>query len=300
MKKIKNLEKAVLLLLLLCSVTMMDAQTQEVPLKVRFFCTNWGMTDTWDAFCERVKTAGFDGVETWLPADGPQLEEMEAALEKHGLQLILLSAGSGKTFDAYLANFVDNLERAVARHPVLVNCHTGKDHFTFAQNKALIDAATAISEDSGVEVVHETHRGRFSFAAHITKTYLEALPDLSLALDISHWCNVHESMLADQPEAVELALRRTRHIHARIGHTQGPQVNDPRAPEWEGVVEQHVQWWDSVVEHQRQQGNATLTITTEFGPPTYMPVLPYTRQPVADQWVINQYMLKQLKARYTQ
>lgn len=297
MKTIKNRGKAVLSLILFCSIIMMETQAQEV--QVRFFCTNWGMAGTWDAFCERVKSAGFDGVETWLPADGPGRDQMEAALEKHDLQLILLSAGSGDSFDAYLADFVANLERAVARRPVLVNCHTGKDHFTFAQNKALIDAATAISRESGVEVVHETHRGRFSFAAHITASYLEALPGLSLALDISHWCNVHESMLADQPEAVALALARTRHIHVRIGHPEGPQVNDPRAPEWEGTVAQHLQWWDRVVEQQRQQGRGTLTITTEFGPPTYMPVLPYTRQPVADQWAVNKYMFELLKARYT-
>ncbi|MGV3763028.1 sugar phosphate isomerase/epimerase family protein [Parapedobacter sp.] len=296
--KAKELGKAVLPLMLICSVMMMSAQTLEV--KVSFFCTNWGVAEPWDAFCARVKSAGFDGVETWLPADGPQRDAMEAALEKYDLQLILLSSGNGDTFEAYLENFIANLERAVARRPRLVNCHTGKDHFTFDQNKALIEAATAISKESGVEVVHETHRGRFSFAAHVTKSYLEALPELALALDISHWCNVHESMLGDQPEAVALALSRTRHLHARVGHPEGPQVNDPRAPEWAGVVAQHMAWWDRVVEYQRQGGKTALTITTEFGPPTYMPVLPYTRQPVADQWSVNKYMFEQLKARYSE
>lgn len=299
MKKISKMNKVVLTVMCLCVMTALKAQEQTTPVRVSFFCTNWGMSDTWDGFCKRVKAAGFDGVETWLPTEDSERKEMEAALGKYELELILLSAGNGNTFDAYLENFITNLKRAVAQRPRLVNCHTGKDYFTYAQNKALIDAATAISKESGVEVAHETHRGRFSFAAHVTKSYLDGLPDLSLALDISHWCNVHESMLSDQQETVELALSRTRHIHARIGHPQGPQVNDPRAPEWKDVVQQHLQWWDRVVELQQQQGNATLTITSEFGPPTYMPVLPYTRQPVADQWSINQYMFEQLKARYT-
>lgn len=169
-----------------------------------------------------------------------------------------------------------------------------------AQNQRLIQAATVISKESGVEVAHETHRGRFSFAAHVTKTYLEEIPDLSLTMDISHWCNVHESMLTDQTDAVELALSRTRHIHARVGHPQGPQVNDPRAPEWADILAQHLKWWDSVLEYQRQKNSSSLTITMEFGPPTYMPVLPFTRQPVADQWAVNQYMLQLLKNRYTE
>jgi hypothetical protein len=43
----------------------------------------------------------------------------------------------------------------------------------------------------------------------------------------------------------------------------------------------------------------TITILTEFGPPDYMPVLPYTRLPVANQWEINVYMLNLLRKRYS-
>ncbi len=74
------------------------------------------------------------------------------------------------------------------------------------------------------------------YAAHVTKQYIEKYPELKLTLDISHWCNVHESLLQDQQDTVNKALDRTEHIHARIGHQEGPQVNDPRAPEWDEVV----------------------------------------------------------------
>jgi hypothetical protein len=123
-------------------------------------------------------------------------------------------------------------------------------------------------------------------------------PDLKLTLDISHWCNVHESLLEDQSENVEAALNRTGHIHARIGHQEGPQVNDPRAPEWKQAFDTHLAWWDNVVA-QKAKRNETVTILTEFGPPTYMQTLPYTFTPVSDQWAINVYMMKFLKQRYT-
>ena len=71
------------------------------------------------------------------------------------------------------------------------------------------------------------------FAASLTRQYMEKIPELKLTFDVSHWCNVHESMLADQQETMNMALQRVEHIHARIGHPEGPQVNDPRAPEWE-------------------------------------------------------------------
>jgi len=37
----------------------------------------------------------------------------------------------------------------------------------------------------------------------------------------------------------------------------------------------------------------------EFGPSGYMPTLPYTQQPVADQWSVNKFMLDLLKKRYS-
>ena len=162
----------------------------------------------------------------------------------------------------------------------------------------MIDATTSISKKTGIPITHETHRGRFSFAAHITKNYLQQIPELKLTLDISHWCNVHESMLSDQKEAVQLALSRTSHIHARVGHPQGPQVNDPAAPEWKSTLDQHLAWWDEIVRLHKENNAGILRITTEFGPAGYLPTLPYTQQPVADQWSINVFMLNLLKTRY--
>jgi hypothetical protein len=105
-------------------------------------------------------------------------------------------------------------------------------------------------------------------------------------------------LLHDQEEAVQLTLERTDHIHARIGHQEGPQVNDPRAPEWAGTVKRHLEWWDKIVEMKIKDGTRKLTILTEFGPPDYMPTLPYTRQPLSDQWAINVHMMNLLKKRY--
>lgn len=269
-----------------------------VNLDIKFFCTNWGMQEPWDSFCSRVKEAGYDGVETWLPGSEDERTAMFSAFEKYGLEFIFLNSGSGKDFDAYLENFRENLRRVVSYKPVLVNCHTGKDHFSFEQNRALILAAAEISRESGIPVVHETHRGRFSFAAHIAREYLERIPELKLTLDISHWCNVHESMLGDLDTAVSLALSRTEHIHTRVGFPEGPQVNDPRAPEWKEVLQQHLEWWDGVVAAKMQRGDSLLTITPEFGPPDYMPTLPYTRQPLSSQWDINVFMMNLLKERY--
>ena len=72
---------------------------------------------------------------------------------------------------------------------------------------------------------------------------------------------------------------------------------DPRAPEWEGAVKAHFAWWDKIIERKKKNGEVA-TILTEFGPPDYMPTLPYTRQPLSDQNAINVYMMKLLRQRY--
>lgn len=259
--------------------------------------TNWGFEGDAEAFCRAAKEAGYDGIEAWLPGVGPKREELFAALKKHDLKFGLLAGAWQSDFAAHVDNFKKAVQTAVDQNPLYVNCHSGRDYFTYEQNAQLIAFTTALSQQSGIPIYHETHRSRMLFAAHIARKFIETIPELRLTLDISHWVNVHESLLEDQGETVQLALERARHIHARVGHQEGPQVTDPRAPEWEKAVAAHFQWWDKVVELRSKAGER-LTVLTEFGPPNYLPTVPYTGQPLANQWEINVYMMQQFRERY--
>ncbi|CAG5003064.1 hypothetical protein DYBT9275_03041 [Dyadobacter sp. CECT 9275] len=267
-------------------------------MTIRFYAPHWGNTLPFATFCQNVKTAGYDGVEMALPLDEAEKHEILAVLKDYDLGLIGQYYQSfEKDIDEHAKNYAKYLRNLISAEPVFVNCQTGKDYFSFEKNKRLFDLASQISEASGIRIIHETHRGKSLFAAHITEEYLTQIPDLRITLDISHWCNVHESLLADQEAEVAAAISRTDHIHSRIGHPEGPQVNDPRAPEWAEALETHLGWWDKVVETHKR--NATsLTVTTEFGPATYMPVMPYTQMPLSNQWEINVHMMNLLKARY--
>ncbi|MEK7256247.1 MAG: TIM barrel protein [Bacteroidota bacterium] len=264
---------------------------------LQILATNWGFDGSYDAFAAKAKAAGYDGVEVWIPGDEKSRGEFLEAMTKHGLRFGFLGGGWEEDFTAHLKRFEGMLKDGVACKPLYFNCHSGRDWFTHEQAKQFFDLSYDIAKSSGVPVYHETHRGRLCFAAHVTKRFLEEMPNLRLTLDISHWCNVHESLLGDQAAAVDLALSRTDHIHARIGHAEGPQVNDPRAPEWQDAVKAHFDWWDKVVQRKATEGK-TLTMLTEFGPPHYLPALPYTQQPVANQWDINVHIMKTLRERY--
>lgn len=265
---------------------------------LKIMATNWGFQGTWDEFCAKAKQTGYDGIEVWVPQQKEAQDQMMEALDKHQLAYGFLAAGGDSHFEKHLDQFQQSIEQAASLKPLFINCHSGRDHFTFEQNKQFIDFTTQINRSAGVKISHETHRSRILFAAHIARNFIENIPDLRLTLDISHWCNVHESLLQDQAKTVNLAISRTDHVHARVGHAESPQVTDPRAPEWKTEVETHFTWWDQIVKN-KVDSKQPLTVTTEFGPPNYMAAVPFTRQPLADLWDINAHMMQLWRERYT-
>lgn len=221
------------------------------------------------------------------------------SFQKHELKLIAQHWETvEKDFNLHCIEYKERLRNLASAKPLFINTQTGKDYYTFNQNEQLISLARNIAHETGVKILHETHRGKFSFAAHISYEYFKKIDDLRITLDISHWCNTAESFLHDQPEAVEIAIARTDHIHARVGYTEGPQITDPRAPEWKEAVDFHLQCWDKVVAARQKEKAGFISFTPEFGAPPYLLLLPYTKQPVVNQWEVNVYMMELLRERY--
>lgn len=267
-------------------------------MEARFFCPIWGSERLrFNEFLKKVKDAGYDGVEMSLPFDLSEKEEILGLIKKFNLLFIAQHwETSISNFEVHKLEFRKRLENLASARPLLINTQTGKDYFSFDQNAELIAIADIVSQDFGIKIVHETHRGKFSFAAQITADYLNRLPYLRLCLDLSHWCNVSESYLDDQLDTVNLALSRADHIHARVGFSEGPQITDPRVPEWQEALQVHLHWWQEVIRRKQNSGQESVTITPEFGPFPYMTILPYTQQPITDQWEINVFMMKYLKS----
>ncbi len=268
--------------------------------KLKLLATNWGFNGTLDEYCTKVKKDGYDGIEIWWPLEKKGQDQLFSLLKKHELEVGFLCAGSDSNYKKHFDQFVQMIDAAAnesIQRPLYINCHSGRDYFTYEEGKTFISHTSALAKSTGIKICHETHRSRLLYAAPVARHYMETIPELRITFDVSHWCNVHESLLEDQQETVNLSLQRVDHIHARVGHAEGPQVNDPRAPEWDHAVKAHLAWWDKVVELKKQKGDV-LTILTEFGPPDYMPTLPYTRQPLADQWAVNVHMMQMIRNRY--
>ena len=268
--------------------------------QLKVLATNWGFNGTLDEYGALAKKEGYDGIEIWWPMEKKGQDEMFNMLKKYNLEVGFLTGGQESMYDTHFKTFTSMIDAAATntiQKPLYINCHSGRDYFSYDQNKTFIDHTLQLAKQTGIKICHETHRSRMLFAAPVARHYIETVQDLRITFDVSHWCNVSETLLHDQQETVDLTLQRVDHIHARIGHPEGPQVNDPRAPEWKDALEAHFGWWDKVLEMKKQNGEI-MTMLTEFGPPDYMPTLPYTRQPLSDQWAINVHMMHLLKDRY--
>lgn len=250
--------------------------------------SKWEM---WNAplasFLTRAKADGFDAVEIYLPAQLETPAEIAKQVVDHGLQLVAQINTEGATPEEHIKTMEARFATAAETEPLLVNSHTGSDIFPFEANLHIFERACQLSEQSGLTFTHETHRSRPTSSGPATRAYLEALPDLRVNADFSHWFCVHESDLSDQPENVEAVIQRASHVHARVGFEEGPQVPDPLAAEWQTWTERHVRLWQRIFKARRADGTDWLTITPEFGPPPYMPVEPHTRRPLADAWEVN-------------
>lgn len=267
-------------------------------MRLVFSKSKWEMwDDPMETFVTRAAGDGFTATELFLRPVPEPPDEIVALHREHSLDIIGQILTEGTNPADHLRSLETQFERALQCGSVLVNHHAGRDIFAFEDNVRIFQRIIDLGREHGVPVVVETHRGRPTYSAVETRCYLEALPELRLAADFSHWMVVHESDLGDQPETVEQAIRRSDHIHARVGYEEGPQVPDPRAPEWEGHVASHLRLWQRIVDRHRNAGTEVLTITPEFGPPNYMHTLPFSNEPVADVWEINVHMKELLENR---
>jgi len=182
--------------------------------------------------------------------------------------------------------------------PLFISAQVGREFFNFEEIDLCLECCRQISSNSGIPIYQETHRNKWPYAVHILPRVLKRNADILLTLDISHWFCVSESYLEDQQEAVDVAINRSRHVHARIGHTQGSQVADPALPEYHEALSAHLKVWDRWISSRKKENVEVCTITPEFGPPPYLTILNNTINVHQQQWKLNFWMKDLLQNRY--
>lgn len=235
-------------------------------------------------YFEFVAAAGYDFVEISCPDSPAQATLWRRAAENAGLGVVVQIHSMGVTADEHAGSLADQLRRAAWMSPELVNSHTGRDFFPATTNASIFSQAGSVASDLGLPLVHETHRSRALFSVPSTTELLNRLPQVRLCADLSHWCCVHETLLADQAEGVSAALARADYLHLRVGHTQSPQITDLDHPEWQEAVTAHLDWWRRKIAS--LPAGTTLRVAPEFGPFPYRQI----QSEPAELWALNESM----------
>jgi sugar phosphate isomerase/epimerase len=265
----------------------------------------WGFEGDLEQAISTARFQGFDGLEVnrrhpavaSLPA-----ERIAGRLAESGLALVLEILSGGDYVpqlelspEHHLNELEAQLQNAPALSPLRVTVLTGNDSWPWPVQERFWSQVLELTRTCPLPVSFETHRSRSFHSPWTIGPFLEAFADLRLTADLSHWCVVAERLMTPDLEPVRAIAPRVDHIHARVGHPQGPSVSHPFAPEWAEALEAHRRCWQLFAAKRSTLSRGPFTITPEFGPDGYLPSLPFTRQPVADLLEVNTAMATWLR-----
>lgn len=266
-------------------------------MELNMFKTLWGYEGSLASAVDQARAAGFDGLEGQTPQTPAQLAELSAALNDGGLRFIAEITTGGSyvperhaSVEQHLCDLDAGLARARRLDPLQVNCIGGCDAWPLTETLRFFEGGMALAQRHGVSLSFETHRARSLFNPWITRDVVATLPQIALTADFSHWCVVCERLIDSELDILRAIAPNVRHIHARIGYDQGPQVPHPAAPEYAAALAAHQRWWALIWTAQRAAGQTLTTMTPEFGPDGYLHCLPFTQAPVADLWTLNRWI----------
>jgi hypothetical protein len=266
-------------------------------MQLKMYRHLWGIDEPPRQSVPRIREAGYDGIETGVPAPD-QRGAFKALLDENGLGFIAMLFTGGQSVREHLDSLRAQVAALPGLDPACVVVNGGADWFSPAEALEFFRGALEVERDSGYAFAHETHRGRVLFNPWAATRILTELEDVHLCADFSHWVCVCERLLDARDANIVVAASRVRHLHSRVGYEQGPQVPDPRAPEFAEHLARHEAWWDLVWASQRARGVEVSTMTPEFGPPPYLHTLPYTQQPVADLWEVCNWQAERQRRRF--
>ncbi|MFD2256552.1 sugar phosphate isomerase/epimerase [Luteolibacter algae] len=278
-------------------------------MKAKLFKTVWGHDGMFPEAVGLAIEADFQGIEAPAPVDKVERAEFFSELSNGGMDWIAevstcTASGvfvpvPGKTAEEHLASLEEGILRSVEGKPRFVNTMGGYDAWSFREAMKFHEGVLTLEEQYEIGISVETHRGRYSHNPWLMREILLELPKLKLTCDFSHWCVVTERLiLNEEPEILKLAAQHAYHIQPRVGYSQGPQVPDPRAPEYHYALSAHEAWWDVVWSSMEKRGFEEVTMTPEFGPDGYLQAAPFTCVPVANLWDVNRWIGNRLRERF--
>lgn len=289
-------------------------------MKIKLVRTMWGILDgtdphpeQWEGVFQKIVSEGFEAIEfcagpfNCFQADKARYHEL---VKKYNLTAIAQVHTCGypiKTHkvEDHVNSFRDLVREAKQWDVCMVNAHSGTDTWTLEQNVQFMRECLKIEEEEKIPITHETHRKRVLYTPFATRDVLKQLPTLKVNADLSHWVVVCERIFTEECDSgwgwgdILAQLAAQCHlVHARVGYDEGPQIPDPRGPEWRTELEAHESWWSTIWRGMEARGLPIAFVEPEHGPAPYLHTLPFTKVPVTDLWEVNTFIGQRQKDNF--
>lgn len=252
--------------------------------------TEW----TLDEKFARVKAAGFEGVDCSLSAETET--EVSEALKRHDLRLSL----GHRPFSVEETR--ETIDRAVRLGAEFITCQPASAYHSLQDVVQIVTEGRKIANDAGIPYYVETHRNNYTENLRQTIELIEAVPDIRITADLSHFVVVGEFYgWAEEGAAEKMApvLERVSHIHGRVSDGEAAQVDvgDGSGP----TPQFFVSLWEIAMRNWLKGAGPgdILTFHSELGPPRYALTLPDGRE-YSDRWEQSLIMKKLAEQAWSQ
>ncbi len=215
-----------------------------------------------------ISEAGYTGV-----CVDPSVEEIQETLalkplfEKYGLKCMV------NAFPAELDELPPLLQLANKLQATQVNVIGGVMPLTVEEAVPVIHQWISDGEKAGIPLLFETHRDCTLNDLYFTLQLMEAVPELRLCADLSHYVIDRELRLPlddRHGDYIHRILERSDCFQGRVANREQVQVqiDFPQHQQW---VQTFRGWWKDGIGmwRRRNADDATLIFLCELGPPPY-------------------------------
>jgi hypothetical protein len=203
----------------------------------------------------------------------PAVDEIKKSLalkplyESHGLKCMV------NAFPYRVDELAPLLEMAVEMEAVLVNVIGGVMPKTVTEGVPVIHRLMEDATAAELPLLFETHRDCTLNDLHYTLRMIEAVPEMRLCADLSHFVLDREMRLPlsdGDRQSMQAILERSDCFQGRVSNAE--QIQVPIGfPQHQAWVKQFRQWWAEGMHMWRRRNgdDATLVFLCELGPPPY-------------------------------
>ncbi len=258
-------------------------------MKFQVYQSYWGMSslpfggEEWsmEEKLAKIAEANFDGVE-WLMEEQAHREAMVPLCDKYNLKR------SNIVFPWTPEEFKDDIQAAKDGGASHINLQPMPMPRLVAHGVSYIVRLMDMAAAAGYELFIETHRDRMTTDMYFTLDLIDAVPDMVLCGDLSHFLVGREFAgppLSEKNQAyMELIIGRCGAFHGRVASREQVQVpiNFPHNKVW---LDLYASWWEYGFKQFKARAAAddVMTFVVELGPPTYA-MQGADGQELSDRW----------------